>query len=42
MVATPRIVVRSAAVVMKERGDIAPSDHYGVLADLDLQGVLAA
>jgi endonuclease/exonuclease/phosphatase family metal-dependent hydrolase len=32
-----RAVVRSAAVVLKERGGIAPSDHYGVLADLDLQ-----
>ena len=30
------IIVRSAAVVLKERGEIAPSDHYGVLADLDL------
>ena len=30
------IVVRSAAVVLKERGNVAPSDHYGVLADLDL------
>jgi endonuclease/exonuclease/phosphatase family metal-dependent hydrolase len=36
----PRIVVRSAAVVLTERGDAAPSDHYGVLADLDLDGVL--
>jgi endonuclease/exonuclease/phosphatase family metal-dependent hydrolase len=35
----PGIVVRSAAVVLKESGDIAPSDHYGVLADLDLDGV---
>jgi endonuclease/exonuclease/phosphatase family metal-dependent hydrolase len=32
----PRILVRSAAVVLKEREGIAPSDHYGVLADLDL------
>ena len=31
-----RIVVRSAAVVLKEQGDVAPSDHYGVMADLDL------
>jgi endonuclease/exonuclease/phosphatase family metal-dependent hydrolase len=36
----PRIVVRSAAVVLTERGDAAPSDHYGVMADLDLGGVL--
>lgn len=32
------IIVRSAAVVLKKQGDIAPSDHYGVLADLDLDG----
>lgn len=32
----PRIVVRSSAVVLKEQGDVAPSDHYGVLADLDI------
>ncbi len=31
-----RVIVRSAAVVLKERGGLAPSDHYGVLADLDL------
>ena len=36
----PRVVVRSAAVVLTERGDHAPSDHYGVLADLDLDGVV--
>lgn len=35
----PRIVVRSAAVVFTERGDHAPSDHYAVMADLDLDGV---
>jgi endonuclease/exonuclease/phosphatase family metal-dependent hydrolase len=31
------VVVRSAAVVLKQRGGVAPSDHYGVLADLDLE-----
>jgi endonuclease/exonuclease/phosphatase family metal-dependent hydrolase len=31
-----RMVVRSASVVLKERGEIAPSDHYGVLADLEV------
>ncbi len=30
------LVVRSATVVLKERGGIAPSDHYGVMADLDV------
>lgn len=33
---SPRIIVRSAAVVLKETGALAPSDHYGVLADLDI------
>lgn len=33
---TRPIVVRSASVVLKESGAVAPSDHYGVLADLDL------
>jgi endonuclease/exonuclease/phosphatase family metal-dependent hydrolase len=31
-----RIIVRSAAVVLKEHGEVAPSDHYGVMADLEL------
>ena len=34
----PGIVVHSAAVAMKERGNMAPSDHYGVVADLELVG----
>jgi endonuclease/exonuclease/phosphatase family metal-dependent hydrolase len=38
----PRVVVRSAAVVLTERGDAAPSDHYGVMADLALDGVVVA
>ena len=36
----PRIVVQSAAVVLTEVGDAAPSDHYGMIADLELDGVL--
>jgi len=35
----PRVVVRSCEVVLTGDGDAAPSDHYGVLADLDLDGV---
>jgi endonuclease/exonuclease/phosphatase family metal-dependent hydrolase len=31
-----RIMIKSASVVLKETDDIAPSDHYGVLADLEL------
>lgn len=38
----PRVVVRSAAVVLTERGGEAPSDHYGVVADLDLDAVVLA
>jgi endonuclease/exonuclease/phosphatase family metal-dependent hydrolase len=32
----PRLVVRAARVVLKQSGVDAPSDHYGVMADLDL------
>jgi hypothetical protein len=35
----PRVVIRSCAVVLTGTADAAPSDHYGVLADLDLDGV---
>jgi endonuclease/exonuclease/phosphatase family metal-dependent hydrolase len=35
----PRIVVRSCRVVLTGGPQAAPSDHYGVTADLDLQGV---
>jgi endonuclease/exonuclease/phosphatase family metal-dependent hydrolase len=35
----PRVVVRSCAVVLTGGEHAAPSDHYGVLADLDLDGV---
>jgi endonuclease/exonuclease/phosphatase family metal-dependent hydrolase len=34
-----QVVVRSAQVVLTGTADAAPSDHYGVLADLDLNGV---
>jgi hypothetical protein len=33
------VVVRSCAVVLTGGEHAAPSDHYGVLADLDLDGV---
>jgi endonuclease/exonuclease/phosphatase family metal-dependent hydrolase len=36
-----RIVVRSAAVVLKAEGGLAPSDHFGVLADLDIHDTIA-
>jgi endonuclease/exonuclease/phosphatase family metal-dependent hydrolase len=35
----PRVVVRSCRVVLTETGGDAPSDHYGVMADLELNGV---
>lgn len=35
----PRVVVRSCEVVLAWDGAAAPSDHHGVLADLDLDGV---
>jgi len=35
----PRVVVRSCKVVLTEVGGAAPSDHYGVMADLELNGV---
>jgi endonuclease/exonuclease/phosphatase family metal-dependent hydrolase len=35
----PRVVVRSCQVVLIGGEGAAPSDHYGVLADLDLDGV---
>lgn len=36
----PRVVVRSCRVVLTEMGGDAPSDHYGVMADLELNGVV--
>jgi hypothetical protein len=36
----PSIVIRSCAVVLAEQGHDAPSDHYGVVADLALGGVV--
>jgi endonuclease/exonuclease/phosphatase family metal-dependent hydrolase len=36
----PRVVIRSARVVLTETGADAPSDHYGVMADLELNGVV--
>jgi hypothetical protein len=35
----PSIVVRSCSVVLTQPGSDAPSDHYGVVADLALDGV---
>ena len=35
----PRVVIRSCEVVLNGTPDAAPSDHWGVLADLDLDGV---
>ena len=35
----PRVVVRSCEVVCRGTADAAPSDHWGVFADLDLDGV---
>ena len=35
----PRVVIRTCAVVCVGTPDAAPSDHWGVLADLDLDGV---
>jgi endonuclease/exonuclease/phosphatase family metal-dependent hydrolase len=35
----PRTVIRAASVVLREEGGDAPSDHYGVMADLDLGAV---
>lgn len=34
----PRLVIRSAAVVGRYEDGGAPSDHYGVLADIELDG----
>ncbi len=34
----PRVVVRSCSVVLTEPRDGPPSDHYGVLADLEVDG----
>jgi endonuclease/exonuclease/phosphatase family metal-dependent hydrolase len=33
-------IPRAAAVVLKEDGDLAPSDHCGVMADLDIHGTI--
>jgi endonuclease/exonuclease/phosphatase family metal-dependent hydrolase len=38
----PRVVVRSCQVVLTGGSQAAPSDHYGVMADLDLNGVALA
>ena len=35
----PRVVIRSCQVALKGTADAAPSDHWGVLADLDLDGI---
>jgi endonuclease/exonuclease/phosphatase family metal-dependent hydrolase len=35
----PRVLIRSCAVVLKGTADAAPSDHWGVLAELDLDGI---
>ncbi|MDG4825767.1 endonuclease/exonuclease/phosphatase family protein [Asanoa sp. WMMD1127] len=35
----PRVVVRSCRVVLTGTTQAAPSDHFGVLADLDLDGI---
>ena len=35
----PRVVIRSCRVVLVGTPEAAPSDHWGVLADLDLDGV---
>ncbi|WP_448625113.1 endonuclease/exonuclease/phosphatase family protein [Geodermatophilus sp. URMC 64] len=35
----PRVVVRSARVVLKGDAQAAPSDHWGLLADLELDGI---
>src|SRR3954447_7342990 len=35
----PRIVVRSARVVLRGTAQAAPSDHWGLLADLALDGI---
>jgi endonuclease/exonuclease/phosphatase family metal-dependent hydrolase len=35
----PRVVVRSCRVVLTGTAQAAPSDHYGVLADLEIDGV---
>jgi hypothetical protein len=34
-----RVVVRSCQVVLTGTSGAAPSDHYGVLADFDLDGI---
>jgi endonuclease/exonuclease/phosphatase family metal-dependent hydrolase len=39
---SPRVVVRDCRVVLKETASEAPSDHYGVVADLSLDGVVLA
>ena len=36
----PRVVVRSCQVVLTGDAHAAPSDHYGVMADLDLNGIV--
>jgi endonuclease/exonuclease/phosphatase family metal-dependent hydrolase len=36
----PRVVVRSCQVVMTAPQSCPPSDHYGVVADLDVDGVV--
>ena len=34
----PRVLVRACSVVLTEPRDAPPSDHYGVLADLEIDG----
>ncbi len=35
----PRVLIRSCEVALRGRSDAAPSDHWGVVADLDLDGI---
>jgi endonuclease/exonuclease/phosphatase family metal-dependent hydrolase len=35
----PRVAVRSARVVLRGDAQAAPSDHWGVVADLDIDGI---
>jgi hypothetical protein len=36
----PRVAIRSCQVVLTGGPQAAPSDHYGVLADLGLDGII--
>lgn len=35
----PRVLIRSCEVVLQGTAEVAPSDHWGVLVDLDLDGI---